>query len=143
MATSAATCLPAASSCAGLSTHFQSVALTPPVSMATTGMTMPSTSAVTILPKAPPITTPTARSTTLPRAMKALNSRSMPMLDFPVDAVAPPESLAGRGRGCDPSVQFGHPVEARDEAVAHPQRTDPGRRAHEHQVACTQGVERG
>ena len=37
-------------------------------------MMMLSTRLVTILPKAAPMITPTARSTTLPRAMKARNS---------------------------------------------------------------------
>ena len=39
---------------------------TPPVSTPTTGMMIASTSDETILPNAPPITTPTARSMTLP-----------------------------------------------------------------------------
>src|SRR6187402_989003 len=47
-------------------------------------MTRSLTSAVTILPKAPPMTTATARSTTLPRLMKSLNSlRSAIALSFP------------------------------------------------------------
>src|SRR6266550_5427526 len=37
------------------------------------GMMMPSTRSVTILPKAAPMMTPTARSMTLPRAMKSRN----------------------------------------------------------------------
>ena len=41
------------------------------------GMKIPSTSEVTILPKAAPITTATARSITLPRAMNSLNSLNM------------------------------------------------------------------
>jgi len=78
MATSATGC-PAASTLAGFSTYFQSETLTPPSATPTSGMTMPSTSALTILPKAAPITTPTARSTTLPRAMNSLNSPTMPI----------------------------------------------------------------
>jgi hypothetical protein len=41
------------------------------------GMMTPSTSDVTILPNAAPITTATARSITFPRAMNSLNSFSM------------------------------------------------------------------
>src|SRR5215470_2016837 len=41
------------------------------------GMRMSPTKDVTILPKAAPMTTPTASSTTLPRMMNSLNSRSM------------------------------------------------------------------
>ena len=78
-ATSAAVSLPAASSCAGLSTYFQSLTLTPPVRTPTSGMMMPSTSDETILPNAAPMTTPTARSSTLPLAMNSLNSLTMPI----------------------------------------------------------------
>src|SRR3954467_13630363 len=41
------------------------------------GMITPSTRVVTILPNAAPMITPTARSTTLPRAMKLRNSFNM------------------------------------------------------------------
>src|SRR4051812_20536729 len=44
------------------------------------GMMTPSTSVVTIFPNAAPMITPTARSTTLPRAMNSLNSFSMARL---------------------------------------------------------------
>ena len=50
------------------------------------GMTTWSTRLVTILPKAPPMITPTARSTTLPRAMKARNSVARDMSGFPAAA---------------------------------------------------------
>ena len=43
----------------------------------TKGLIRPATIAVTIVPKAAPITTPTARSTTLPRKMNARKSLSM------------------------------------------------------------------
>ena len=46
----------------------------PLVSSETTGMMMSLTREVVILPKAPPMTTPTAISSTLPRMAKALNS---------------------------------------------------------------------
>ena len=42
------------------------------------GVMMPLTIEVTTAPNAAPITTATARSTTLPRMMNALNSLSMP-----------------------------------------------------------------
>jgi hypothetical protein len=42
------------------------------------GIRIPSTSVVTILPKAAPMITPTARSMTFPRAMKSRNSFHMP-----------------------------------------------------------------
>src|SRR5262245_6610720 len=48
--------------------------------MPTGGMMMPSTRDVTILPNAAPMMTPTARSMTLPRAMKSRNSLSMSLL---------------------------------------------------------------
>src|SRR5215216_2641919 len=51
-----------------------------PVKRPTTGIRMPSTSEVTILVKAAPMTTPTARSMTLPRAMKSRNSLTKPEL---------------------------------------------------------------
>lgn len=46
----------------------------PPMNILTTGMTMLFTREVTIELKAPPTTTPMARSTTLPRLMNSLNS---------------------------------------------------------------------
>ena len=51
----------------------------PPNSLPITGMTTSFTSEPTILPKAAPITTPTARSTTLPRIANSLNSVMKPM----------------------------------------------------------------
>ena len=59
---------------ASLSTHFQLEKSTPPVSMEMSGMMMSLTREVVILPNAPPMTTPTAMSMTLPRMAKALNS---------------------------------------------------------------------
>src|SRR5215213_8767360 len=44
------------------------------------GMMTPSTSVVMILPKAAPITTATARSTTFPRVMNSLNSLNIIVL---------------------------------------------------------------
>ena len=52
---------------------------TPPMSRPIGGMMILSTNAVTILPKAAPITTATARSITLPFAMNSLNSLAMLM----------------------------------------------------------------
>src|SRR3954469_5443980 len=46
----------------------------PPTSTPTTGMTMSATSEETIFPKAAPMITPTARSTTLPFTAKSRNS---------------------------------------------------------------------
>src|SRR5687767_5961404 len=55
------------------------------------GMMIPSTTVVTILPNAAPITTATARSMTLPRAMNSRKSFSMP------------DSLFDRGAGAEAS----------------------------------------
>jgi hypothetical protein len=55
------------------------VKLTPPINLPIGGIRMSATSDDTILPNAAPITTPTARSTTLPRMAKALNSLRKPM----------------------------------------------------------------
>src|SRR5690349_18655985 len=46
----------------------------PPTNCPTAGMMISPTSDVTIFPKAAPMTTPTARSTTLPRIAKSRNS---------------------------------------------------------------------
>jgi hypothetical protein len=62
-----------------------------------------SVSEVTILPNAAPMITPTARSSTLPRAMNVLNSCNMPM-SFPVVLTAllpvachpPPGATSGK-----------------------------------------------
>src|SRR3954466_11835117 len=51
----------------------------PPTTRPSGGMITSATSDETILPKAAPITTPTARSTTLPREMKSRNSLTMLM----------------------------------------------------------------
>ena len=63
-----------------LSTRFMWEKSTPLISRPIGGMTTSSTSPVTILPKAPPMMTPTARSTTLPRAMNSRNSLRMDMV---------------------------------------------------------------
>jgi LemA protein len=52
----------------------------PPESAPITGMMMSSVSDATILPNAPPMMTPTARSITLPRAMNSLNSDTIDMI---------------------------------------------------------------
>src|ERR1700761_335801 len=77
---------------AGRITHFRSEKSMPPVIQPIGGMMIWSTSEVTILPNAPPITTPTARSMTLPRMAKVLNSCSMPMC-FPSLLVGQRERL--------------------------------------------------
>ncbi|KAG0930935.1 hypothetical protein G6F40_014653 [Rhizopus arrhizus] len=88
-----------------------------PISRPSGGMMIFSTSAVTILPKAAPITTPTARSMTLPRIANSLNS------------------VMSAG---DHAVALGHVLQSGTEAVAGLQRSHPGRGAHEHQVAGAQ-----
>ena len=50
---------------------------TPPITALTIGMIRSSTTEPTIFPNAPPITTPTAMSTTFPRIANALNSEAM------------------------------------------------------------------
>src|SRR5690606_1076287 len=129
---------PAASTPAGVTTYFQSETLTPPVATPTSGMTMPSTSAVTILPNAAPMTTATARSTTLPLAMNSLNSATIPMA-LP-SGCSPVHRRLPRQHA---SVNLHHAIEAGAPVVAGAQRADAGRRAHEHQVPGTQGVEPG
>src|SRR5258705_4233914 len=57
------------------------------------------TSEATILPKAPPITTPTARSTTLPFIANSLNSEARLMTGFLPSA--PVRAPAGRQRLAD------------------------------------------
>ena len=59
---------------ASLSTHFHAEKSMPPVSMEMSGMMISLTTEFVILPNAPPMTTPTAMSMTLPRMAKALNS---------------------------------------------------------------------
>src|SRR5436190_23973863 len=58
----------------------RSLKLTPPMILPMGGMRMSLTMEVTILPKAPPIITPTARSTTLPFRANSLNSFNMLMV---------------------------------------------------------------
>jgi hypothetical protein len=50
-----------------------------PISLPITGMMMSLTSESTIFPKAPPMMTPTAKSSTLPLMAKSRNSCIMPM----------------------------------------------------------------
>src|SRR5215813_9693545 len=54
------------------------------------GITMSSTKEETILPKAAPMITPTARSRTLPRIANSLNSFSMPGLLLAEDVMGGP-----------------------------------------------------
>ena len=77
--TTAGISLPAASSVASFSVHAHLEKSIPPMARPIGGMITFSTSEVTILPKAAPITTPTARSTTLPRMANSLNSLIIPM----------------------------------------------------------------
>ncbi len=53
---------------------------TPPIIQPSAGITIASTNAETILPKAAPITMPTAMSTTLPFIANSLNSESRLMV---------------------------------------------------------------
>ena len=53
---------------------FREEKLTPPRRMPRRGVIISETRELTILEKAPPMMTPTARSTTLPRLMKVLKS---------------------------------------------------------------------
>src|SRR5580658_9680143 len=87
MATSA--CLVATS--AGFSTHFSALKSTPPVTRPIGGMITWSTRLLTIAPKDAPMITPTARSTTLPRAMNSrnsLNTGDAPLFRIGVQALA-------------------------------------------------------
>ncbi len=68
----------------------KSAKFTPPVSTPTTGMIRSPTSDETIFPNAPPTTTPTARSMTLPRMANSLNSDAIVML--------PPRKLRSSGK---------------------------------------------
>src|SRR6185295_11300252 len=81
---------------------------TPPRSSPIGGMRMSLTNEVTILPKAPPMITATARSITFPRATKSLNSLSIEAILSKVSAesqsVAADESCrAFGGAGVVPS----------------------------------------
>src|SRR5436190_22291803 len=82
----------------------------PPMARPMGGMITWSTRLVTILPKAPPMITPTARSMTLPRARNSLNS--LPML-MPGSPLVQRETLgrelrSGKGAlvGVQPLTQF-------------------------------------
>ena len=68
---------------------------TPLVMAPTMGMMIASTSDETILPKAPPITTPTARSMTLPRIANCLNSVSR-LIPFSLVVRRPPGGTVQR-----------------------------------------------
>src|SRR5208283_4295072 len=94
------------------------------------GMMMSSTSPSTILPKAAPMITPTARSSALPRMAKSLNSCRMPLSPRMNDGLPlffgrverkSRETLAERGRGIKGA--------SRPQAASDPQsaRTRPGR----------------
>src|SRR5712692_11811270 len=104
------------------------------------GMRMSPTKDATILPKAAPMTTPTASSTTLPRMMNSLNSRSMwPSSRSAADGLVglPPQErrdiqvlfarhvTLGAGVGRHPPA----PVAGRGGAAA------PGRPGHVHHLA--------
>src|SRR5207342_3765259 len=113
---------------------------------------MPSTMAVTILPNAAPMTTPTARSTTFPRETNSLNSAIRPILTLPewMAAGAAPDYTQGRqggyGLGEDLALQhhgrlLAGVVQSRLEHVARLQRSDPGGRTHEDEVASAQVVQ--
>src|ERR1017187_6121750 len=65
----------------------KSLKLTLPIALPIGGMMMSLTAEVTILPNAPPMITPTARSTTLPRIANSLNSLSIPMTVSPFPLV--------------------------------------------------------
>src|SRR5437763_15344836 len=72
----------------------------PPISRLTTGMMMSFTSESTILPKAAPMMTPTARSTTLPFNA---NSRNSVMNDIAHSS----DGVEGRPRGDRPLLSNG------------------------------------
>jgi len=61
----------------------RSLKSTPPIASPIGGMMTSTTSEFTILPNAPPITTPMARSTTLPFIANSLNSDASPMCFSP------------------------------------------------------------
>src|SRR5690606_19892101 len=137
----AGTSSPAALTVASRRVQAMSEKSTPPSSRPIGGMITLSTSEVTILPNAAPMTTPTARSTTLPRIANSLNSVIMPIVVscFRGRAVVRPSALCV---GCAYlATQFEQIVQARDAGIARRQRGDSGGRAHEHQVACAQRVE--
>src|SRR6204780_1014537 len=71
----------------------RSVKSTPPIASPMGGMMTSATREFTILPKAPPITTPTARSTTLPFIANSLNSDAIPICVSPRDQLNPAACL--------------------------------------------------
>src|SRR5690606_33826514 len=143
----AGTSSPAALIVASRRVITQSLKSTPPIISPIGGMITLSTKAVTMLPNAAPMTTPTARSTTLPRIANSLNSEAMLILwtpdrwDWPgesKDRLPVPGSRQWRQ---DNAVQRQQIVQPRAAAVARLQRGNARRRAHEHQVAGAQAVE--
>ena len=78
---------PSAPATACLRTIFQLLKSMPPVRTEMRGMITSFTREVEILPKAPPMMTPTAMSMTLPRAMKVLNSPRKPFAFSGADIV--------------------------------------------------------
>ena len=83
---------------ASFSTHFHWLKSMPPVIMEIRGMMMSLTMEVVILPNAPPMTTPTAMSITLPRMAKVLNSsKNFFIKEPPVCIFFSPETLALQG----------------------------------------------
>src|SRR6185312_257954 len=122
----------------------------PPIRMPIGGMMMSLTSEVTILPNAPPITTATARSTTLPRMMKALKSFAkliafsfrgvtgspLPCRGVHLGTLARHAQAAARSD--DASFEYRNPLQVRAEVVAARQGSDACRRAGEDQVAGLQ-----
>src|SRR5688572_25291845 len=112
--------------------------------MPISGMMTPSTRLDTILPNAAPITTPTARSTTLPRIAKVLNSASSPMASSGVAASCRRRRIApspDRERSDDAPGELELPVEAGAKRIAPDERRNACRRAGVDQVAGRQRVE--
>ena len=137
--TTAGTGFPLASTLAWARVHVRSEKSTLPISRPIGGMMIFSTSAVTILPNAAPMTTPTARSMTLPRMANSLNSLIMPMGQL--------LGWGDRGRAASLACQRRHDgaaaladaVDAGIEMVTRLQRGHTGRCAHHHQVAGFEG----
>src|SRR5262245_35999161 len=135
----------------------RSLKSTPPRSRPIGGIRISLTSEVTMVPKAAPMITPTARSTTLPRMMNVLNSFSMAPL-LPRGAMRAPAGLgartlyngpAGRATGLaagDVGVRRGalggtvhtHPDSGHPEARADPVKEllghEPERNTEDHRV---------
>ena len=89
---------------AAFSATASALKFTPPSSMPSGGISTSLTNEVTILPNAAPITTPTARSTTLPRIANFLNSSSRAMpASFALDPITLPRATARRRPTCTPA----------------------------------------